>query len=175
MAGRVSRLDVRSAFLQTGHTARDVYVQPPRASSYRGKVLWLLLTAAYVLNPNAKWRVPSDALMFNTFFNVHRSYHNSFSTKKKGCVVKMLAKLVDNLHFPGFFAMTTTTIDLIEKRFELGAVPHGPGLMRFFGLSLEQKEDMTIITNADDKVNAMESYAPSRIRSQRTDDGVVSI
>lgn len=36
---RVSKLNVKSAFQQTGHAAHEVYFLPPRESSGRGKVL----------------------------------------------------------------------------------------------------------------------------------------
>lgn len=43
---RLSKIDVKSASLQTGNAARDVYVIPPKESADLGKVLWLLLAAS---------------------------------------------------------------------------------------------------------------------------------
>lgn len=43
------------------------------------------------------------------------------------------------------------------------------------GLNLKQKEDATIIINANDKLNAMESYLLSRIRRQVVDDALPPI
>lgn len=90
------------------------------------------------------------------------------------CVVMILAKTVDDMLFAGSASMTQTTIDLIDKKFELQIVAHGPGLMHISGLNLEQKEDMTITIHADDKLNAMESYPPSRIGRQQVDDALAS-
>lgn len=63
---RVSKLDVESAFLQPGLADLDVYGLPPRESSDRKKVLWLLFTAACgLINADANWQVQSDALMYD--------------------------------------------------------------------------------------------------------------
>lgn len=53
---RLTKIDVRSAFLKTGRAARDVYVVSPRESSNRS-YCWLLLLVSYgLVNANAKWR-----------------------------------------------------------------------------------------------------------------------
>lgn len=38
---RLTKLDVKTAFLQTGQAERDVYVIPPRESDDFGKAIWL--------------------------------------------------------------------------------------------------------------------------------------
>ena len=54
---RIIKIDVKSAFLQTGPAERQIYVIPPRESSHKHE-LWLFLTAAYgPVNDNAKWQV----------------------------------------------------------------------------------------------------------------------
>lgn len=56
---RIVKLDVKSAFIQTGLADRQVYIIPPFESTRRNE-LWLLLTAAYGLeNANAKLQVQS--------------------------------------------------------------------------------------------------------------------
>lgn len=44
---RITKLYVRSEFLQMGAASREVYVVPPRESQDRGSSLWLILTTAY--------------------------------------------------------------------------------------------------------------------------------
>lgn len=52
---RLLKLDVKTAFLQTGKDDRDVYILPPRESSKRYRCVWLLCTAAYgLVNPNVQ-------------------------------------------------------------------------------------------------------------------------
>lgn len=52
---RLTKLDVKSTFLQTGDVGCDVYVMPLRESPDRGRYFWLLITAVYgLVNANAK-------------------------------------------------------------------------------------------------------------------------
>lgn len=49
MGWKVTRVDTKSAFLQTGKAERDLYFIPPIESDMRTTHLWLLLIAAYGL------------------------------------------------------------------------------------------------------------------------------
>ena len=52
----LAKIDITSAFLQTGGAKRDVYVVPPRECHNRSNY-WLLLTSAYgLINADAKWQ-----------------------------------------------------------------------------------------------------------------------
>lgn len=52
---RLTLIDVKTAFFQTGSAGREVCVVTPMEGQERGKCLWLLLTAAYgLVNSNAK-------------------------------------------------------------------------------------------------------------------------
>eukprot|EP00178_Gracilaria_changii_P016074 TRINITY_DN453_c0_g1_i1.p1 TRINITY_DN453_c0_g1~~TRINITY_DN453_c0_g1_i1.p1 ORF type:complete len:311 (-),score=40.62 TRINITY_DN453_c0_g1_i1:1250-2182(-) len=56
------KIDVKSAFLQTGCAERDIYVVRPKESKNKS-FYWLLLTAAYgLVNASAKWQDQSDSL-----------------------------------------------------------------------------------------------------------------
>lgn len=62
----ISKLDVKSAFLHTGRTERDVYVLPPSESEHNKMYLWLLSSATYeLINANAKWKVQSYQLFLD--------------------------------------------------------------------------------------------------------------
>lgn len=53
---RLTEIDVKSAFLQAGSAARDVYIIPLRESSDRSQY-WLRLAASYdLVTANAKWQ-----------------------------------------------------------------------------------------------------------------------
>lgn len=61
---RLTKIDVKAAFLKTGQTQRDVYVPSPCESSDGGKCVWMLLDAAYGLaNANDNFKVLSDDLL----------------------------------------------------------------------------------------------------------------
>lgn len=51
------KVDVKYAFLQNGSARQDIFLVPPRQSPDRGKVLWMLSTAAYgLVKSNSKWQ-----------------------------------------------------------------------------------------------------------------------
>lgn len=51
----LSKMDVKSAFLQTVRAERDIYVLLPRDSNYRGRSVCPLLSAVYgLIYANAK-------------------------------------------------------------------------------------------------------------------------
>lgn len=61
---RLTKIDVTTAFLQTGSAERDVYVLPLRQSRDKERCVWILLTAAYgLIKPNAKWNVLRDTIL----------------------------------------------------------------------------------------------------------------
>lgn len=67
---RLTKLDVKFAFLQRVAAARDLYVIPPPESPNRGKSLWLHLTAAYgPVNANDKFQSQSDDLLHEIGFS----------------------------------------------------------------------------------------------------------
>lgn len=61
---RISKLDVKSALLQTGEADRGEYLVPTKERTDRGKAIWLLLAAYYgLINTNAKWNVYYDEIV----------------------------------------------------------------------------------------------------------------
>lgn len=62
---RITKIDVESAFHQSGPADRKVYVRSPKESKLRNE-LWLLLVAGYgFINANFKWNFVSDISVFN--------------------------------------------------------------------------------------------------------------
>lgn len=95
---RLQKIDVKSAFLQTGSAARDVYVIPPRDSADRGKVLWLLLTTAYCLvNANYTWLVLSAQLLVESGFETAPLIPQLLIMRSDGHMVPLTAKIVDDI------------------------------------------------------------------------------
>lgn len=60
-------------------------------------------------------------------------------------------------------------IQQFDQTFKLGTVASGPGKLRFFGINTIQKEDMTICTDADDKLDSLNEYSPTRVRRKQSD------
>lgn len=81
---RITMADAKTAFLQTGDAARDVYVIPPTESKERGTCMWLLLAAAYgLVNSNAKWQIQSDQTLKDIGFEQVSLIPQLFFLKKK--------------------------------------------------------------------------------------------
>ena len=58
-------------------------------------------------------------------------------------------------------------IEEFDKRFKFGTVNHGPGKLRFFGINTVQNDDLTIETDAEDKMNAVVEYPLARTRRKQ--------
>lgn len=66
----IIKIDVTSAFLQTGEAQKDVLVILPKGSNGKSHY-WLLLSATYgLVNANAKFQAQSDELLLNNGFFV---------------------------------------------------------------------------------------------------------
>lgn len=134
MKWRISKVDVASAFLQTGPAERNIYLIPPSESSDRGRALWLLLFAAYgLVNANAKFQVQSDQMLISMGFNLVRLVPQLFKLRDgSGNFVSLLANVVDNNLLSGDPDLIDPLITSVHDRFKLGTITHGPGETRFF-------------------------------------------
>lgn len=175
---QVARLDVEMAFHQTGLASRNVYVRPPRESRRRGE-LWLLLVAGYGLfNAGAKWQTVSDEVLLNIqCFGLETVpvIPQLFVRYRDGNVVLVVINIVDDLSFTGADADLKWFTEQFSKHFKLGEIQHGPGKLRFFGLSVIQEDDYTCSIHCDDKLNALESYPLTRIRRRHGEEKLNNI
>lgn len=169
---RLTKLDVKTAFLQTGAANRDVYVVPPQESNDRYKVLWLLLTASYgLVNANAKWQVVSDQALHDIGFCAITVLPQLFYLSAlDGAITAALAKVVDDFLLCGEPAVVDDVIDNISKSFKLGTILHGPGVLRYFGLNVTQHDDFTVTIDGDDKLNAIGTAPITRVRRRDVTD-----
>ena len=95
---RLIRIDVKTAFQQTGPAMRSVFVIPPKESRQRD-VVWLLLAAAYgLVNSNAKWQVKSDGAITSLGFIQSSAIPQLFlHFDNNGSVDIVLIKIVDDI------------------------------------------------------------------------------
>lgn len=121
-------IDVKSAFLQSGPAQRDVYVLPPRESSYRNE-LWLLLAAVYCLvNANAKWQVESDSALLSLGLKPIPQIAQLFVMEASNHDVRLIViKIIDDILATGTDAELRSFATEFCKRFSLGTIFHGPG------------------------------------------------
>ena len=172
----IYKADAIAAFLQTGKAQRQVYVKPPNESSMRRSHLWLLDTAAYgLVNSNAKWQLQSDELMFNLGLTQSKNIPQLFYKTENYELILIVAKVVDDLMITGKPDARTAFINNFDKKFKLGTVNQGPGSLRFFGINTIQNEDFYISTNADDKLESIQTSFISRLRRKEYSDDINEI
>ena len=88
---------------------------------------------------------------------------------ENGKLVLIVAKIVDDIKAAGEGENAKLFIKSFNKNFELGTISSGPGRMRFFGINTVQEDDMTVVTDANDKLNALTEYVLSRPRRKQFD------
>ena len=164
---RITKMDVESAFLQTGDANRNVYVVPPRESKNRS-FYWLLLTAAYgLVNANAKWQVQSDNLLF-TIGHYQLAYVlQLFYLHRDGRLVLLVVKTVDDILATSPDHEVDLFVSQFNHKFKHGTIAHGPGLFRFFGPNITQLQDYSCHIKGDDKLESLEGFPTSRLRRRR--------
>lgn len=163
---QLTKIDVKTAFLQAGKAERDVFVLLPTKSSDRGKCLWLLLTAAYgLVNANAKWQVISDQELHEIGFYCSIVLPHLFYLKSHDDdIVAALAKIVDGFLICGACSTIYNVIKSKQKYFTLVTITHRPGLLRYFGLNILQHDDYKVTIDGDDKLNDIETAPLTRMR-----------
>lgn len=168
----LAKSDVKSAFLQTGTAERDIYVVPPRESRKKS-FYWHLLTAAYgLVNASAKWQDHSDSFFYEIGFQQlpyipHLFYMSNICS---GPVFVLATKVVDDILIAGDMSHVKAIVEKIDARFKLGTVVYGPGRFIYFGLTIVQHVDYSIVVNADDKLEALESYPLDRFRRRQIEE-----
>lgn len=168
---RIIRIDVKTAFLQTGRASRKVYVIPPRECRQRD-VLWLLLAAAYGLeNANAKWQVKSDSALASLGLIQSSAIPQLFvHTDRNGNIDMIVIKMVDDILATGQDDVLKSFVTDFGGPFALGEIMHGPGQLRFFGLNIVQHEDFSCSIDGDEKLGKIEPYPLSRVRRRQSDE-----
>lgn len=130
----LSKIDVKTACLQTEQPERDVFETNPRESDDGGKALWLLLTTAYgLINTNEKLKLLSDEMLTDLAFVQDPLLRQVFMIINDNRVVTIIAKIDDDLLLTGIPSITTKNIKSINDRFTLHTITHGPGVARYFG------------------------------------------
>lgn len=161
---KVAKADVKSAFLQTGRAARDVYVVPPRESKQKN-VLWLLLSAAYgLVNSNAKWQVLSDRVFKDFGLKQSTDIPQLFYSKRNNGLQLVIAKIVDDFLITGEQGVVDKFLSFFDQRYKFGSVSRGPGRLRFYGLDIIQDETLASTIDGDDKLMALEPVPVTRSR-----------
>lgn len=107
----VTKANVKSVFLQTGHADHNVYVCSPRESFDKRHYLLLLPAANGFVNANAKFQAQSDVLIISTGLS-HLAYvPRLFHCKDGEILVLLVAKSVDDIRITGESVAVEHSID----------------------------------------------------------------
>ena len=124
--------------------------------------LWLLLAATYgLVNSNSRWQVQSENIFFELGLKQCQKFSQLFYKLEKGKLFLLVLKIVDDIKAARIDKSAHFLSATLNKKFELGTVTGGPGRMRFFDTNTVQSQDMTVATDADDKLNGLMEYALS--------------
>lgn len=106
--------------------------------------MWLLLTTAYgLVNAKAKWKVQSDNLLTDIGF-IHACHMlQLFLMFLNGRIAAIAAKIVDDILMAGPRTISDQMNQQIDARYTPITVTKTPGIIRFFGLTIEQYDDRT--------------------------------
>ncbi len=130
----ISKVDVKSAFVQMGPAERDVYMRPPASDKSR-YTLWKLNVAAYgLVIANAKWQDQSDSLLQECGHCQLAYLPQLFYSEENGCVPLIVINLVDDLLIGGEQNRRSELIEKVRSRFDVGTVSHTPGSLMFYGI-----------------------------------------
>lgn len=80
----------------------------------------------------------------------------------------MVAKLVDDIKITGIERYAKRFISDFNNQFKFGKVTSGLGIMRIFGINTVQESDMTVKSDADDKLNSLTEYFLTRLRRKQS-------
>lgn len=142
---RVTKVDVNSAFLQTGAAECSVYVVPPREFQDRFMSLWLLLAASYgLVNAKEKFQVQSEALLLKLGLLRLVDIPQLFYAKADGKLTILLAKIVDEILIIVHHDLVEYIIPRFDRKFKIGTVVHDHGPIRYFVLHILQSDNFIV-------------------------------
>lgn len=117
---QLTKLDVKTAFLQTGCAERDVYLTPPNKSADWLKWLLLLLTAAYgLVNANAKCQSASGQVRVYIGLKKLPLLSQLFMMTSANGLMSLLAQKVDKFLICGPTNHADIIISEIKDHFEI--------------------------------------------------------
>lgn len=173
---RIVKIDVKSAFLQSGPDQPDVHVISPWESSYHND-LWLLLSAAYgLVSANAGWHMESDPALLSLWLKPIPQIAQLLGIGGSNHDIRLIViKIVDDTLVTCTDAEIWSFAAEFGKRFPLRSISQGPGEFRFYGLNNLQKEDFTCSLDGDDKLFSLSPYPLSCVHRRQCDEGMKTI
>lgn len=115
--------------------------------------------AAYCLfNSNAKFKKHFDDFILRLGLQHVAVVPQLFYFVKYSQLGIRVVKLVDTLLVTGIPSETNSFLTNFNKELSFGTLVSGPGVLKFFGLSILQSEESSSSIHADEKLNSLECF-----------------
>lgn len=135
-----------------------------------------MLAAAYgLVSSNAKFQTQADQFILEICLSHMNVTPQLFYLYRDKNLVLTVAKIVDGLIMTGLKSDVEMFLRRFDERFKLGTIVHGPGVLRFFGMTIEQFDDYASEIHADDKLNSIECFPLSRVRRIHFDSSLTAV
>lgn len=122
---RLTKIVVKTTFLQSGRDEQNVFVIPPYKSADRSKFAWLLLTAAYgLVRANAELQNVSDQLLTDIGFSSVSMIPHLFMMTASSKLVLLVAEVVDDILICNPSNTVDAVINKINHHLTLGTIKH---------------------------------------------------
>lgn len=156
MKWRLTKIDIKTAFLQSGKAERDVFVALNRKVLTMA-ILWALLTSAYgLMNSNAKLQNISDQVLVNIIFSTLWILLRLFMMQSSSKFMFLLEKIVNDILICRASDLYDTVVTKKKIPFMLETISHGLGLFRFFGLNIIQHDDYSVAIDGNNKIESLD-------------------
>ena len=87
-----------------------------------------------------------------------------FFLKRNGKTVLVVANIVDDMLATGELSYVKSFVQKFNQQFKLGTVSFEPGLLRFYGLTIRQHNDLHCTIDGDEKLEALDPVPLTRSR-----------
>lgn len=134
---------MKAAFLKTGPAQKDLYFRSPRESKKKIHYLFLLEATYGLVNATTNFQKQSDDIIINLGLQHLGVVPQLFYLIKDSWLVLLVVKIVDVLPINGITSEVKSFLFDFNKEFSFCTVVSGPGVLKFYCLSILQLEDFS--------------------------------
>ena len=150
---KLHTLDISSAFLQSGHPGRDIFLRPPEEANLGGR-LWLLKKGVYGLADASRlWFLKFKNFLLDTGFVQLGDSDSVFMLKESGKVIGLVATHVDDIIYSGGDNFVSWFNEKVAEKFTVSKFESGS--FTYTGIDvISNEQEITLSQNdAAQKLN----------------------
>ena len=165
---KLSCLDIKGAYLQSGPIQRDIYVRPPHELQMKRDILWKLTKMPYgITEAGRQWaKVFEQWLTEKAYFTrIHGIPQMFVQRNEDGDIRLILAKVTDDLLIAGQMQHIEVFNKNIEKRFPISKTVID-GQIKFNGAFIQQDSQGSIKLSMDGYMHEIKHMHVDKARSK---------